>query len=211
MGRWISPPLNASAFATRTQAGPEVMADLEVYYHALAQASTRMNVVGPSALAQFWPRHVFDSAQLRWAAPAAQRYVDIGSGSGFPGVVLAILLKAEGGHVHLIESQARRCDFLRTVVTELRLPATVHRARAEAGPPLDVEVVTARACAPMSRLLGFVSRYLTSDRQGLFLKGRTIDAELAEARRLWRFKETLIPSLSDPDGRIVEIKGLSRA
>ena len=187
------------------------MADLDIYYRALVEGSTRMNLVGPSALAQFWPRHVFDSAQLRLIAPAARRYVDIGAGSGFPGVVLAILLKADGGHVHLIESQAKRCGFLQALVSELQLPATVHQVRAEAGPPLVVDVVTARACAPLSRLLGHASRYLDSNTRGLFLKGRNIDVELADARRMWRFDSTLLPSLSAPEGHVVAIERLSRA
>jgi 16S rRNA (guanine527-N7)-methyltransferase len=126
-------------------------------------------------------------------------------------VVLAILLKdAPGTEVHLVESMLKKCRFLSDVVRELDLPAHVHNQRAE-DLPLSVDVVTARACAPLTRLLGFARPSLRRDARGLFLKGADVDTELAEARKSWRFTVAVHPSLSDPRGRILEITELARA
>jgi 16S rRNA (guanine527-N7)-methyltransferase len=144
-------------------------------------------------------------------APTARHWADLGSGAGFPGLVLAILLKeAAGTQIHLVESVAKRARFLEEVVQTLELPATVHCARAESL-PLKVEVVTARACAPLTRLLSFARPSLRRDTRGLFLKGAEVDSELAEARKSWRFVVTHHPSLSDPRGRVLEITELVRA
>jgi 16S rRNA (guanine527-N7)-methyltransferase len=177
----------------------------------LEEANAHMNLVGASTLADFWRRHFFDSAQLLALAPTARRWADLGSGAGFPGVVLAILLKdAPGTEVHLVESMLKKCRFLSDVVRELDLPAHVHNQRAE-DLPLSVDVVTARACAPLTRLLGFARPSLRRDARGLFLKGADVDTELAEARKSWRFTVAVHPSLSDPRGRILEITELARA
>ena len=177
----------------------------------LADANTRMNLVGASTLADFWRRHFLDSAQLLALAPPARRWADLGSGAGFPGLVLAILLRdAPGTEVHLVESMAKKCGFLSEVIRELNLPARVHNQRAE-DLPLAVDVVAARACAPLTRLLGFARPSLRRDVRGLFLKGAEVDTELAEARKSWRFTVAVHPSLSDPRGRILEITELARA
>ncbi len=203
---------DASAFAQATGADASVMADLERYRTTLATASEHMNLVGPSALAQFWPRHAWDSAQLLPLLGGAATVADIGAGGGFPGVVLAVLLKGRpGARVHLVESLTKRCRFLQEVVEALDLPAVVHDARAEAlDPPPEVEVVTARACAPLPRLLEFAWPFLRAGARGLFLKGRSAEAELAEARLSWRLDAELVPSRSDPSGRIVVIRKAAR-
>jgi 16S rRNA (guanine527-N7)-methyltransferase len=142
--------------------------------------------------------------------PGAKVWADLGAGAGFPGLVLAILLKhAEDPlsvHVHLVESMAKRCRFLTEVVSALDLPATVHNARAE-DLKLKVEVVTARACAPMRRLLGFAQPYLKAGAVGLFLKGQDVASELEEATTYWKYDSDLSPSLSDNRGRIVSVRG----
>src|SRR5206468_1821796 len=141
-----------------------------------------------SALAEFWLRHAYDSAQLLALAPKAKVWADLGAGAGFPGIVLAILLKgAAGSHVHLVESMAKRCRFLSDVVEQLDLPATVHHARAE-DLTLKVHVVTARACAPLSRLLSYAQPYLRKNVVALFLKGQDVEVEVAEATRYWKFQ-----------------------
>ena len=189
----------------------EALDDGERLRRMLVEANTRMNLVGASTLDDFWRRHFLDSAQLLALAPEARRWADLGSGAGFPGLVLAILLKdAPGTEVHLVESMLKKCGFLGEVVRELGLPARVHNQRAE-DLPLTVEVVAARACAPLSRLLGFARPSLRRDARGLFLKGAEVDTELAEARKSWRFKVATHPSLSDPRGRILEITELARA
>lgn len=175
----------------------------------LETANSRMNLVGASTLANFWRRHFLDSAQLIGLAPDARRWADLGAGAGFPGVVLAILLKGEpGATVHLVDSMTKRCAFLGEIVRALGLPAQVHNVRAEAL-ALDVDVVTARACAPLTRLLGFARPSLRRSTIGLFLKGEEVDRELAEARKSWRFRVKTFPSLSDPRGRILEITELA--
>ena len=185
--------------------------DLERYRAMLEDWNGRMNLVGPSAMAVFWSRHALDSAQLIRLAPEALRWADLGTGAGLPGLVLAILLKGrEGAQVHLVESLAKRCRFLSEVVSELGLPAKVHNARAE-DVKIEVEVVTARAVAALPRLLGFAEPYLKRGARGLFLKGQAAEAELAEARAAgWKLEATLIESLSDPDGRIVDIRSAKR-
>ncbi len=163
-------------------------------------------------MAQFWTRHVADSAQLLALAPGARTFADLGTGAGLPGVVLAILLKGTpGAHVHLIESLAKRCTFLNEAVSALALPATVHHARAEAlKPPPVVEVVTARAVAPLDRLLAFARPVLKPGVRGLFLKGRGAHAEVQAARQGWDFTAVLHPSRTDPEARIVEITRLQK-
>jgi 16S rRNA (guanine527-N7)-methyltransferase len=170
-----------------------------------------MNLVGPATLPDYRSRHALDSAQLLPLAPEALAWADLGAGAGLPGVVLAILLKSQpGAHLHLVDSLTKRCRFLQAVVRELSLPATVHDARAEAL-DLKVDVVTARACAPMTRLLGFAEPYFKRGALGLFLKGESVAVELQQARECWRVDADLEPSISDPRGRIVRVRSLYRA
>ena len=162
----------------------------------------------PSALEDFWLRHAFDSAQLLDLAPGARRWVDIGPGAGFPGIVLAILLKGRpGAVVHLAESTTKRCRFLETIVGELELPAKVHNARAE-DLALDADVVVARACAPLVRLFGYARPYLKRGAVGLFLKGQDVASELEAATISWSFKADLVESRSHTEGRIVRVERL---
>ena len=205
-------PFGAAAFAAATSATAEQMADLERFRDLLQSGTQRMNLVGPSALRDFWLRHAFDSAQLKALAPEARTWADLGAGAGFPGLVLGIFLKgADGAKVHLVESVAKRCVFLAEAVSALGLPAVVHRARAEELKPIPkVEVVTARACAPLERLLGYAEPFMKAGARGLFLKGRTAEDEVAEAHKRWRFEVALTPSLSDPSGRIIGVERLGR-
>jgi 16S rRNA (guanine527-N7)-methyltransferase len=202
---------DAASFAARTGATSAQAADLERFRALLADWNQRMNLVSEASLAEFWPRHAYDSAQLLEAAPGAKVWVDIGAGAGFPGLVLAILLKGTpGARVHLVESQAKRCRFLAAAVEALGLPAEVHHARAEAL-ALKADAVTARAVAPLTRLLAFARPYMARGALGLFPKGRSAEAEIAEAREAWRFTCNIIPSRSDPGGRILKLEGLARA
>ena len=201
---------DAASFQAAGGASDAQMADLERFRALLAEWNENLNLVGPSALAAFWPRHAWDSAQLLQIEPQAKTWADLGAGAGFPGLVLAILLKeTPGAHVHLVESLAKRCRFLEAVVGTLNLPATVHNARAEAL-SLKVDVVTARAVAPLHKLLGFAEPYLKRGAVGLFLKGQDVVSELTEATRYWKFDVKLTPSLSSTEGQVVRVKGLSR-
>jgi 16S rRNA (guanine527-N7)-methyltransferase len=206
-----APVMDAADIAARTGATPEQVADLERLQALLADWNGRMNLVSAASLGDYWGRHVLDSAQLLPLAPAARIWVDIGAGAGFPGLVLAILLKdAPGAKVHLVESQAKRCRFLEAAVAELALPADVHNARAE-DLAIKADVVTARAVAPLVKLLSFARPYLTKGATGLFLKSESVGAEIAEARKAWRFTYDVLASVSDSRGRIVKVEGLARA
>ena len=199
---------DAASFQAATGASPQQMADLEAFRALLEDWNSKMNLVGPSAMAQFWGRHAYDSAQLLDLAPEALTWADLGAGAGFPGLVLAILLKGRAGaKVHLVETLAKRCRFLACVVETLDLPAQVHNGRAEAL-SLKVDRVVARAFAPLDRLLGFAQPYLKAGAIGLFLKGEGLDAERIEAETIWSFQYQTYPSRSDARGRIIEIRGL---
>ena len=209
--REATPVADAGSFAAASGATAAQVGELERYRQLLAEWNARMNLVGPATLPDFWNRHAWDSAQLLRLAPEALTWADLGAGAGLPGVVLAVLGKGRAGfHVHLVESMAKRSRFLAEVVRELGLPATVHHARAEA---LDLEVdsVTARACAPLARLLGYARPYLQKGAIGLFLKGQDVASELEEATRYWEFEAEVVPSLSDERGRIVKLRRLRRA
>ena len=202
--------MTPSEFQTLTGATPGQIADLEVFIERLAEANAVMNLIGPDTLPDVWNRHIWDSAQLLTLAPAARTWADLGAGAGFPGVVLAILLKdVPDAHVWLIDSLGKRCRFLQAVVDELALPATVINGRAEEQ-TLKVDVVTARAVAAMEKLLGYAQPYLQRGAQGLFLKGEKAEVELIEARKVWHFDSDLSVSRSDPRGRIVSVRSLRR-
>lgn len=201
---------NAADFQALTGATDEQIADLETFIERLAEANAVMNLIGPDTLPDVWNRHIWDSAQLLELAPKAKTWADLGAGAGFPGVVLAILLKGRvDAHVWLIDSLGKRCRFLQEVVDELALPATVINGRAEEQ-TLKVDVVTARAVAPMEKLLAYAQPYLQRGAQGLFLKGEKAEAELIEARKVWHFENDLSVSRSDPRGRIVSVRSLRR-
>jgi 16S rRNA (guanine527-N7)-methyltransferase len=202
--------VDAEGFQRLTGATPAQMADLEAYRLLLLDWNSRMNLVGPKSMDHYWDRHAWDSAQLLALAPDAKTWADLGTGAGLPGIVLAIFFKGrDGHHVHLVESMAKRCRFLTEVVTQLDLPATVHHARAEQV-SLSVDIVTARACAPLSRLLGYGRPYLKRGAEALFLKGQDVASELEDATRYWGFEADILPSQSDARGRIVRVRKLLR-
>ncbi len=203
-------PLDPSGFQAASGADDAQMADLERFRLMLVEGNAVMNLVGPATLPDFWNRHALDSSQLLALEPEARTWADLGAGAGLPGLVLAILLKGTpGAHVHLVESMTKRCRFLSEVAAALDLPATVHNARAESL-SLKVDVATARACAPLVKLLEYARPYLVKGATGLFLKGQDVASELTEATKCWKFQVDLTTSLSDPRGQVVRVKGLSR-
>lgn len=201
--------MDAREFQAATGVPDAALSDLERYRQMLEAGNAVMNLVGPATLPDFWSRHALDSAQLLDHAPEARVWADLGAGAGLPGVVLAILLKGvDGAKVWLIDSQTKRCRFLQQAVEVLALPAEVVNARAETL-KIKADVVTARACAPLDRLLDFAEPYLTRGATGLFLKGEQAEAELVEARRRRpRLDAEILPSISDPRGRILRIRSL---
>ena len=211
---WMSkdtPGFGPSNFALASGATTAQVEDITVFSRELEDWGTRMNLVGPSALRSFWDRHAFDSAQLLHVEQSARVWADVGTGAGFPGVILAILLKGKpNACVHLIESMAKRVAFLSHVVERLELPAMIHHARAEEiRPPDGLQVITARACAPFPRLFDYTHAFFKAGATGLFLKGREVQSEMTEARRRWVFTAEIIQSRSDPSGSIVRVNELA--
>ncbi|MGE7154024.1 16S rRNA (guanine(527)-N(7))-methyltransferase RsmG [Methylorubrum rhodesianum] len=186
---------------------------LDLYVAQLTRWQTVKNLVGPATLAEVWQRHVADALQLLTLAPEAKRWLDLGSGAGIPGLILAIAGRGKTGfHVSLVESNARKCAFLSETARLTGAPVTVHNARIEAviGTLSSVEIVCARALAPLSQLLAWTEPLLTSGTIGLFPKGRDAAAELTEAEDAWTFTRDLIPSRTDSQARIVRVTSLSR-
>jgi 16S rRNA (guanine527-N7)-methyltransferase len=205
------PSFGPADFQALAGASDAQMIVLHQYRAMLEDWNSRMNLVGPSALDGFWLRHAWDSAQLLSVAGDKLRWADLGAGAGFPGLVLAILLKGRpGAEVHLVESLAKRCRFLDAAANGLGLPAIVHNGRAEHTPIAEIQVVTARACAPMIKLLEFAHPLLKSGAVGLFLKGKDAPTEILDARRLWRFDAELLESRSGGRGHIVKVERLFR-
>ncbi len=203
--------MNAHDFQALTGASETAIADLDAYRLMLEDGNAVMNLVGPASLPDFWNRHALDSAQLLPLAPNARVWADLGAGAGLPGVILAILLKeTPGAKIWLIDSQTKRTKFLEKVVSALSLPAKVVNARAETL-EIKADVVTARACAPLEKLLDFARPYRARGAEGLFLKGEKAEEEILEAKRRHRFDADVLPSQSDPRGRILRIRSSKRA
>lgn len=163
-------------------------------------------------MAEAWTRHVEDSLQLLGHAPSARRWLDLGSGAGFPGLVLAIALAdIPDASVHLVESNARKCAFLRHAARETGARAKVHESRLETAIPEfigRVEVVTARALAPLDRLFTWTKPLFDAGSIALFPKGRGVQAELTEAEKSWKLTAEMLPSLTDSHARIVRVTSL---
>jgi len=187
---------------------------LDAYVALLTHWQSIKNLVAPSTLDQIWSRHVLDSAQLLPFLEEARVIADFGSGAGLPGLVLAILLAERPGvKVHLVESNGRKAAFLREAARVTGAPAQVHADRIEdfvASAPAGVELVTARALAPLADLLALSEGLLKSGARALFLKGQDIEQELTEATKSWRIKFDLVPSLTDPAARIVRVATAER-
>ncbi len=190
--------------------------DLAAYVELLLHWQRRINLIGPSTIDTIWARHVADSLQLMMHlgdGPAV--VVDLGSGAGFPGLVLAVALKSKtGSHVHLIESNSKKASFLREAVRITQAPATVVQTRIEqldsdALQPLP-KFVTARALAPLPKLLELSSKWLEKGATGLFLKGQDVDSELTETTKCWNIEIEKIPSLYNSSGVILKVDEVSR-
>ena len=171
------------------------------------------NLVGPDTLKAVWTRHIADSLQLLDLAPEARTWLDLGSGAGFPGLVLGIAARERAGmHVDLVESNGRKCAFLRHVARLTGAAVAIHQARLETTVPkfVGVEVVTARALARLADLVRWTEPLLTTGTTGLFPKGREAEAELTEAAKSWRFAAELFPSRTDSEARVIRINSLQQ-
>lgn len=192
----------------------ETFERLEAFEQTFRQWARQINMAAPSTLDSLWERHILDSAQiLALAPPGATRWIDLGSGGGFPGAVIALLLADRTDvHVHLVESNGKKAAFLQTILARLAPSAQVHRVRIEEAYPLTgaADIVTARALAPLGRLLALARPWLEAGARGIFHKGRDYSSEIEESRDQWRFDLIIHADKIDPQGRILEITALSR-
>ena len=197
----MSPPLTPDEFAALTGVSRETLARLRAYAGLLESWSARINLVASSTLADPWRRHFLDSAQLLpLIPPCASSLIDLGSGAGFPGLVLAIM-GARG--VELVESDTRKCAFLREAARVAAASVTIRNARIETVPAHPVAVATSRACAPLDRLLSYSQRFIGTETVCLFPKGEQAAQELAVAQQAWDFDVTSHPSRTDPRGVVL--------
>jgi 16S rRNA (guanine527-N7)-methyltransferase len=187
---------------------------LDRYVELLRQWQAKTNLVAPSTLPTLWTRHIADSLQLLTLAPAAKTWVDLGSGGGFPGVVLACALtEVNGAMVHLVERNAKKAAFLREALRITGAPGTVHLA--DIGDIVDriagpVDCVTARAVAPLHQLIGFAEPLVKRGAKALFPKGQDVEVELTEATKYWKVDPHLHPSRTGGHGWIVELDKIER-
>ncbi len=201
-------PLTPDEFDRLADVSRETSAKLRIHAALLLQWRGRVNLIGDSTYPDLWRRHFLDSAQLHALIPRdATTLLDIGSGAGFPGLVLS----AMGGlEVQLIESDGRKCGFLREVVAAAALPATIHNKRAEDFDSLRADIVTARAVAPLPRLLDYSTRLLAPGGSFLFHKGRAVEDELTDAAKRWKMDVERFPSQTDPSGTILRLTGVRK-
>lgn len=201
--------MTPTVFQALTGVSDETMERLQCYATLLCQWQARINLVGQATLVDLWRRHFWDSAQLlNFFSKKTKVIVDIGSGAGLPGLVLAIM---QGGDVHLVEANVRKSIFLHEVARITETSVTIHATRAETLTPWPADVVTARAVASLERLLPLAVPFLTRpNATAFFLKGRKIREELLAARKHWCMTVTQRPSLSDPSGIILSVKGVRK-
>ena len=192
----------------------ETVDRLEVFADLVKKWNRTINLVSKSTINEIWSRHIIDSAQLFiHKSPSANNWLDMGSGGGFPGVVLSILSAelAKDMQITLIESDQRKATFLRTAVRELSLQAEVKTVRIEDLPLIKVDVVSARAFAPLEQLLVPTEKLITSNGVAIFPKGKTWDDEIEKARRSWNFDIVAEPSITDNEARILKLWNITRA
>jgi 16S rRNA (guanine527-N7)-methyltransferase len=197
-----------------TPVSHETQARLDKYIDRLLATQVHTNLISPGSIPNLWTRHVADSLQLLDHAPDARRWIDLGSGGGFPGLVLACALADRAGaEVQLVESIGKKARFLEESARDLSLPVRVHPVRIEdfvKKMRQPVDVVTARALAPLDRLLDLAAPLLARGTQALFMKGQDVASELTTAAKSWNIDATLIPSKTHPDARIVAIRAATR-
>jgi 16S rRNA (guanine527-N7)-methyltransferase len=197
-----------------TPVSRETESRLDRYVQLLQQWQAKINLVAPSTLPKLWTRHIADSLQLLALAPSAKVWVDLGSGGGLPGVVLACALaNTPGARLYLVERNAKKAAFLREAVRVTGTPGMVYAQGIEdivdsiKGP---VDCVTARALAPLNQLVGFAEPLVKQGAKALFLKGQDVEVELTEATKYWSIQPILHSSLTGGQGWIVELDRIDR-
>ncbi|HSZ74743.1 MAG TPA: 16S rRNA (guanine(527)-N(7))-methyltransferase RsmG [Rhizomicrobium sp.] len=195
-------------FARAANVSRETLARFEAFAALLSDWNSRQNLISRSSLADVWKRHIWDSAQLVPLIPAnAKNLIDLGSGAGFPALVIATL--RSDLRILLYEATAKKCRFLAEGAAALHVTVDIRNVRIEEAKREAFDVVTARACAPLDNLLAYASRFQGPKTVNLFLKGQNVEAELAEAAISWKMKVKTHLSQSDPTGRLLEIRALA--
>ncbi len=218
MNDHIGAGYGAAEFQHETSVSRETLDRFETWRRLLEETNAHTNLVGRSTISDFWFRHALDSWQVfelgDTLRPGAARWADLGSGAGFPGLAVALGLRdrgVNGAAVPLVESVTKKAMFLRAAAEATSAPVRVHAGRAESLHPLpEVEVVTARAMAPLAKLLGYVKPFVDKGAIALLPKGGRHREELTEARKSWTFGVEVIPSRTSPDAAILQIEGLTR-
>ncbi|GIX12279.1 MAG: ribosomal RNA small subunit methyltransferase G [Paracoccaceae bacterium] len=204
---------DADRFRAAFDVSRETVAALEAYRTLLEKWNRRINLVSANSLPQFWQRHAADSAQLFGLAPGtARRWVDLGSGGGLPGLVVALLAREKRPDLEmvLVESDQRKAAFLRHAADRTGAPCTVRDCRIEEIAGETFDVISARALAPLPRLLALAQPLRAPGAVCLFPKGARHESELTEARRSWHIDLRTVPSITDPQSRILIIEEVQR-
>ncbi len=197
-------------FLHATGVSRETLEKLQCYADHLVKWQRRINLVGPETLGDLWRRHMLDSAQLaglvqKHSVFSAPAWLDLGSGAGFPGLVIAIW---GGGRVHLVESREKKCAFLRHIVRELALETDVHQRRIENLSAFPVDIITARALAPIDRLIEYAAPFLQKGTEMWLLKGQDVEEELTKATICWNMQVERYESRSDPSGVVLRLRNI---
>jgi len=209
----MSPELKAELepWFQRFNVSRESIARLELLHDLLLNWQVHINLIGPSTTVEVWNRHILDGLQLLPLLPKKTKAIaDLGSGGGFPGLVLAATQPAT---VHMFESNGKKIAFLQEALRQMKVPGQAHRMRLDPG--LDpnilpkVDVVTARAFAPMSPLLGMAKPFFGTETIGLFHKGQDVNTELTEAAKAWRIRVKKHPSMTDSKSCVLEVEEIS--
>lgn len=200
-------------FQIATDVSHETLERLKAYARLLQQWQDRINLVGPATVADMWQRHFMDSAQIAGLVADVRpeldsaTWLDLGSGAGFPGLVLSIMGFT---NIHLVESNRKKCTFLRQVIRETGASAKVYDMRIEDLPQINTDVVTSRALSSLSMLLELAAPFISRDTELWFLKGQDVDKELQQATISWKMDVQSFPSCTEEAGRILRLRGIKR-
>lgn len=197
-----------AAFLAEFDVSRETSERLDTVILTLDAWRRRSNLIGPREWPQIWSRHVADSYQILPHISETANCVDLGSGAGFPGLVISAARPK--GHVTMMESVGKKCAFLRAAIEAAGLNASVYQGRIEAAPPSDADIVTARAFAPLPKLLEYAWPWMKNGAMGVFLKGERWNEELTDARQSWNFAYEAIPSRTGGSGVILIVRELKR-
>lgn len=202
--------MNSDDFQRRTGVSRETLKHFELYADMLEKWQNSINLVSKSTLSDKWRRHFYDSAQLIDYITTSGKpltILDLGSGAGFPGLVLSLL---GAGEVHLVEGVGKKCSFMKQVIQKTNMNATVHNERIEGMESFPVDLITSRACADLGKLLDLTFPFMTDLTECLFLKGAKSDEEIYHASKKWCFEVKKTPSKSEESGMILHLSKVKR-